>query len=53
MIFSSNLAQNLLSKLPPSPNVFNESKVVVKPQEQIFEKFQLISCEKSDLLRKV
>ena len=24
----SNLAQNLVSKLPPTPNVFNESKVV-------------------------
>ena len=40
--FFSNLAQNMVSKLPPSPNVFDESKVAsyydnIKFRELYFE----------------
>ena len=48
--FFSNLAQNLVSKLPPSPNVFTESKVAsyyndIKYKDLIFE-FSEASPEK-------
>ena len=49
--FSSNLAQNLVSKLTPSPNVFTESKVAphyddIKSKDLNFE-FSETSPEKN------